>query len=133
MRSTLLLSALSLVLVAAGGAATPEEETEIANSAATGGATAKLDKGVYTAGQTMTLTVTEYKLLHYLLANARRVLTRDQILAQVWDYTFSGNASVLETYISYLRQKVDCVEPPLIHTVRGVGYTLRLPPELEHA
>jgi len=74
------------------------------------------------------LTPTEYKLLHYLLANARRVLTRDQILEQVWDYTFAGNASVLETYISYLRHKVDVVDPPLIHTVRGVGYTLRLPP-----
>lgn len=60
---------------------------------------------------------------------ARRVLTREQILAHVWDYTFTGNASVLETYISYLRHKVDAVEPPLIHTVRGVGYTLRLPPD----
>ncbi len=69
------------------------------------------------------LTATEYKLLHYLLANARRVLTRDQILEQVWDYTFAGNASVLETYISYLRHKIDDVDPPLIHTVRGVGYT----------
>ena len=57
------------------------------------------------------LTPTEYKLLHYLLANARRVLTRDQILEHVWDYTFAGNASVLETYISYLRHKVDDVEP----------------------
>jgi two-component system OmpR family response regulator len=45
----------------------------------------------------------------------------------VWDYTFAGNASVLETYISYLRQKVDATDPPLIHTVRGVGYSLRLP------
>ena len=71
--------------------------------------------------------MTEYKLLHYLLSNARRVLTREQILAHVWDYTFTGNASVLETYISYLRHKIDAVEPPLIHTVRGVGYTLRHP------
>jgi two-component system, OmpR family, response regulator len=55
------------------------------------------------------------------------VLTRDQILEAVWDYTFAGNASVLETYISYLRHKVDDVDPPLIHTVRGVGYSLRLP------
>ena len=51
------------------------------------------------------------------------------ILAHVWDYTFTGNASVLETYISYLRHKIDAVDPPLIHTVRGVGYTLRLPPD----
>ena len=84
---------------------------------------------VWRGGQLVELTPTEYKLLHYLLANARRVLTRDQILEHVWDYTFAGNASVLETYISYLRHKIDNVDPPLIHTVRGVGYSLRLPPE----
>jgi two-component system OmpR family response regulator len=84
-------------------------------------------RDVWRGGKLIELTPTEYKLLHYLLANARRVLTRDQILENVWDYTFAGNASVLETYISYLRQKVDAVDPPLIHTVRGVGYTLRLP------
>ncbi len=82
-------------------------------------------RDVWRAGKPVDLTPTEYKLLHYLLANARRVLTRDQILEQVWDYTFAGNASVLETYISYLRHKIDFVDPPLIHTVRGVGYTLR--------
>lgn len=63
----------------------------------------------------------------YLLSNPRRVLTRNQLLEHVWDYTVEGNASVLETYISYLRQKVEAVEPPLIHTVRGIGYGLRLP------
>jgi two-component system, OmpR family, response regulator len=84
-------------------------------------------RDVWRAGQLIELTPTEYKLLHYLLANARRVLTRDQILENVWEYTFSGNASVLETYISYLRQKVDSLGPPLIHTVRGVGYSLRMP------
>jgi two-component system OmpR family response regulator len=83
-------------------------------------------RDVWRAGRLVELTPTEYKLLHYLLANARRVLTRDQILEQVWDYTFAGNASVLETYISYLRHKIDAVDPPLIHTVRGVGYSLRL-------
>ena len=88
-------------------------------------------RDVWRAGKLVELTPTEYKLLHYLLANARRVLTRDQILEHVWDYTFAGNASVLETYISYLRHKIDDVDPPLIHTVRGVGYTLRLPPEIE--
>lgn len=88
-------------------------------------------RDVWRQGRLVTLTATEYKLLHYLLANARKVLTRDQILEHVWDYTFAGNASVLETYISYLRHKIDDVDPPLIHTVRGVGYTLRLPPELE--
>jgi len=84
-------------------------------------------RDVWRAGNLIELTPTEYKLLHYLLSNARRVLTRDQILEQVWDYTFAGNASVLETYISYLRHKIDAHDPPLIHTVRGVGYTLRLP------
>jgi two-component system OmpR family response regulator len=84
-------------------------------------------RDVWRAGRLVDLTPTEYKLLHYLLANARRVLTRDQILEHVWDYSFAGNASVLETYVSYLRHKIDDVEPPLIHTVRGVGYSLRLP------
>lgn len=90
-------------------------------------------RDVWRGGRLVELTPTEYKLLHYLLSNARRVLTRDQILEAVWDYTFAGNASVLETYISYLRHKVDDVEPPLIHTVRGVGYSLRLPPGHESA
>ena len=88
-------------------------------------------RDVWRAGKIIELTPTEYKLLHYLLSNARRVLTRDQILEKVWDYTFSGNASVLETYVSYLRHKIDVVDPPLIHTVRGVGYSLRLPPDRE--
>ena len=82
---------------------------------------------VWRGGQLIELTPTEYRLLHSLLSNARRVLTREQILAQVWDYTFEANASVLETYISYVRQKIDTTEPPLIQTVRGVGYSLRLP------
>jgi two-component system OmpR family response regulator len=86
-------------------------------------------RDVWRAGKLIELTPTEYKLLHYMLSNARRVLTRDQILEHVWEYTFAGNASVLETYISYLRHKVDAVDPPLIHTVRGVGYSLRLPPD----
>ena len=86
-------------------------------------------RDVWRSGRLIELTPTEYKLLHYLLSNSRRVLTRDQILAHVWDYTFEGHASVLETYISYLRHKVDAEGPPLIHTVRGVGYSLRLPPD----
>jgi two-component system OmpR family response regulator len=84
-------------------------------------------RDVWRGGRLVELTPTEFKLLRYLLSNARRVLTREQILEHVWDYTFAGNASVLETYISYLRHKIDDVEPPLIHTVRGVGYSLRLP------
>jgi two-component system OmpR family response regulator len=85
-------------------------------------------RDVWRGGRLIELTPTEYKLLRFLLANARRVLTREQILEAVWEYTFAGNAGVLETYISYLRHKIDDVDPPLIHTVRGVGYSLRLPP-----
>ena len=77
------------------------------------------------SGQLIDLTPTEYRLLRYLLANAGRVLTRNQILDHVWDYDFGGDARVLETYVSYLRRKVDCFEPPLIQTVRGVGYVIR--------
>ncbi|HZX56301.1 MAG TPA: response regulator transcription factor [Ilumatobacteraceae bacterium] len=73
------------------------------------------------------LTATEFKLLRYLLLHARQVVTREQILEAVWEYNFAGNASVLDTYISYLRHKIDIDEPPLIQTVRGVGYSLRLP------
>jgi two-component system, OmpR family, response regulator len=79
------------------------------------------------AGRPIELTATEYRLLRYLMLNPRRVLTRAQILDHVWDYDFGGDARVLETYISYLRKKVDAEGPPLIHTVRGVGYSLRLP------
>jgi two-component system, OmpR family, response regulator len=79
------------------------------------------------AGEVIELTPTEYRLLRYLLINAGRVLTRTQILDHVWDYDFGGDASVLETYVSYLRRKVDRFDPPLIHTVRGVGYVLRPP------
>ena len=78
------------------------------------------------AGQPVTLSPTEYKLLRYLLLNAGRVLSRTQILDHVWNYDFGGDASVVETYMSYLRRKVDTVEPKLLHTVRGVGYTLRV-------
>jgi two-component system OmpR family response regulator len=73
------------------------------------------------------LTVTEYRLLRFLMLNPRRVLTRSQILDHVWNYDFGGDSRVVETYISYLRKKLDAEGPPLIHTVRGVGYSLRLP------
>ena len=82
---------------------------------------------VLRAGRPVELTRTEFRLLRYLLINSGRVLTRAQILDHVWDYDFGGDASVLETYISYLRRKVDTVDPALIHTVRGVGYVLRVP------
>src|SRR6478672_9700937 len=79
------------------------------------------------AGEPVDLTATEYRLLRYLLLNPRRVLTRAQLLEHVWDYDFGGDARVLETYVSYLRRKLDVHGPPLIHTVRGVGYALRTP------
>ena len=78
-------------------------------------------------GRAIELTATEFRLLRYLMLNPRRVLTRSQLLDHVWQYDFGGDARVLETYISYLRKKVDIESPPLIHTVRGVGYALRLP------
>src|SRR5467141_1775254 len=78
-------------------------------------------------GRPIELTATEYRLLRYLLLNPRRVLTRSQLLDHVWNYDFGGDARVLETYISYLRKKVDADAPRLIHTVRGVGYSLRTP------
>jgi two-component system OmpR family response regulator len=82
---------------------------------------------VHRAGTAVELTDTEFRLLRYLMLNPRRVLSRAQILDHVWQYDFGGDARVLETYISYLRKKVDAGEVPLIHTVRGVGYVLRRP------
>ncbi|HET9443038.1 MAG TPA: response regulator transcription factor [Acidimicrobiales bacterium] len=77
-------------------------------------------------GQSIELTPTEYKLLRFLLVNAGRVLSRHQILDHVWQYDFGGQATVVETYISYLRKKIDTLGPPLVHTIRGVGYSLRV-------
>jgi two-component system OmpR family response regulator len=79
------------------------------------------------AGRPIELTATEFRLLRYLILNPRRVLTRGQLLDHVWSYDFGGDARVLETYISYLRKKIDAEGPALLHTVRGVGYALRLP------
>ncbi len=83
---------------------------------------------VMRAGSAVSLSPTEYKLLRYLMINAGRVVTRAQILDHVWDYDFDGDTSVVETFMSYLRRKVDQSEPKLIHTVRGVGYCLRVEP-----
>jgi len=79
------------------------------------------------AGEPIALTATEYRLLRYLMLNPRRVLTRAQLLDHVWNYDFGGDGRVLETYISYLRKKLDAHGPPLIRTVRGVGYALQAP------
>jgi two-component system, OmpR family, response regulator len=79
-------------------------------------------------GQPVQLSPTELKVLRFLLLNRERVLSKAQILDHVWSYDFGGNAGVVENYISYLRKKIDTVEPPLIHTVRGFGYVLRREP-----
>ncbi len=78
-------------------------------------------------GTLVSLSPTEFKLLRYLMLNAGRVLSKAQILDHVWQYDFRGDDSIVESYISYLRRKVDSSEPRLIHTLRGVGYVLRLP------
>jgi two-component system OmpR family response regulator len=79
------------------------------------------------AGEPIELTATEYRLLRYLMLNPRRVMTRAQLLDHVWNYDFGGDGRVLETYISYLRKKLDAHGPSLIRTVRGVGYALQAP------
>jgi two-component system OmpR family response regulator len=80
---------------------------------------------VQRAGVEVALSPTEYNLLRFLLVNQGRVMSKAQILDHVWQYDFGGDGGVVETYIGYLRRKVDNVEPRLIHTIRGVGYTLR--------
>ncbi|WCN84668.1 response regulator transcription factor [Micromonospora sp. LH3U1] len=79
------------------------------------------------AGRPVDLSPTEFRLLRYLLLNAGRVVSKAQILDRVWNYDFGGDGRIVESYVYYLRRKVDRSGPPLIHTVRGVGYTLRLP------
>jgi two-component system OmpR family response regulator len=79
--------------------------------------------------QPVDLTATEFNLLRYLLENARRVISKSELLDNVWGFEFRGDPNIVETYISYLRKKIDDREPALIHTIRRVGYTLRLPRE----
>ena len=81
---------------------------------------------VWRQGTLIDLTATEFNLLRYLLENARRVLSKSEIVDNVWTYEFAGDPNIVETYISYLRKKIDNFDPPLIHTIRGVGYSLRL-------
>jgi two-component system, OmpR family, response regulator len=81
---------------------------------------------VWRAAVPIELTATEFNLLFYLLVNARRVVSKSDILDHVWGFDFAGDPNIVETYISYLRKKVDEFDPPLLHTVRRVGYTLRL-------
>jgi two-component system, OmpR family, response regulator len=82
---------------------------------------------VWKAGALVPLSPTEFKLLRYFIQNAGRVLSKAQILDHVWNYDFNGEANVVESYVSYLRRKIDTTEPRLLHTLRGVGYALRQP------
>jgi len=85
---------------------------------------------VHRAGIPVELSPTEFRLLAYLMRHQGRVLTRAQLLENVWGWDYAGESQIVETYVSYLRRKLDPLGPPLIHTQRGVGYSLRLP---EHA
>jgi two-component system, OmpR family, response regulator len=85
---------------------------------------------VHRAGTPVDLSPTEFRLLAYLMRHLGRVLTRAQLLENVWGWDYAGESQIVETYVSYLRRKLDPLGPPLIHTQRGVGYSLRLP---EHA
>jgi two-component system OmpR family response regulator len=82
---------------------------------------------VWRHNEPIALSPTEFALLRFLLRNAGRVMSRGQILENVWHYDFNGDATVVDSYVRYLRRKVDRFDPPLLQTVRGVGYTLRLP------
>jgi two-component system OmpR family response regulator len=81
------------------------------------------------AGVTIELSPTEFRLLAYLMLHQGRVLSKAQILDQLWQYDFGGDSNVVERFVSNLRHKVDVLGPPLIHTVRGFGYTIRASPD----
>jgi two-component system OmpR family response regulator len=80
---------------------------------------------VHRAADLIPLTATEFELLRYLMRNAKRVLSKAQILDRVWNYDFGGQANIVELYISYLRKKIDAGREPMIHTMRGFGYVLK--------
>ena len=80
---------------------------------------------VHRAGDLIALTATEFELLRFLMRNAKRVLSKAQILDRVWNYDFGGQANIVELYISYLRKKIDAGREPMIHTMRGFGYVLK--------
>jgi two-component system, OmpR family, response regulator len=88
----------------------------------------ELDEGrwtVHRAGVPVELSPTEFRLLAYLMRHQGRVLTRAQLLENVWGWDYAGESQIVETYVSYLRRKLDPLGPPMIHTQRGVGYSLR--------
>ena len=86
-------------------------------------------RSVHRGGQRVEMSRTEFDVLEFLMRNVGRVVSKQQILEHVWQYDFGGESTVVETYISYLRKKLDPLGPPLIHTMRGVGYVLRNPDE----
>jgi two-component system OmpR family response regulator len=111
--------------------------------ASAGGAARPMDDGVFRLAdleldephhevrrgdQLIDLSPTEFAVLRYLLENSGRVLSKPQILAAVWRDDFRGDSGIVESYISVLRKKLDCFDPPLIHTLRGVGYSVRIVP-----
>ena len=77
------------------------------------------------AGEPITLTATEFELLRFMMRNAKRVLSKAQILDRVWSYDFGGRSNIVELYVSYLRKKIDSGREPMIHTLRGAGYVLK--------
>ena len=103
--------------------AAPEDEVLTVGDLVLDGASHEVTRG----GEPISLTVTEFELLRYLMRNPRRAINRAEILDRVWNYGFGGKSSVVDLYISYLRRKIDADREPMIHTVRGVGYMLRPP------
>jgi two-component system, OmpR family, response regulator len=104
--------------------------TESGSDARLGYADLTLDEDAHEVrrdGRTVELSPTEFTLLRYLLVNAEKVVSKAQILGRVWHYDYAGDSRIVESYISYLRKKVDTADHRLIHTIRGVGYTLREP------
>ena len=77
------------------------------------------------AGEPISFTSTEFELLRFMMRNAKRVLSKAQILDRVWSYDFGGRSNIVELYISYLRKKIDSGRDPMIHTLRGAGYVLK--------
>ncbi len=103
--------------------AAPEDEVLKVGDLVLDGSSREVTRG----GEEISVTVTEFELLRYLMRNPRRAISRTEILDRVWNYGFGGRSSVVDLYISYLRRKIDAGREPMIHTVRGVGYMLRPP------
>ena len=118
-----LVARLRGLLRRAHARAAPEDEVLTVGDLTLDGASREVTRG----GEVISLTVTEFELLRYLMRNAKRAIPRAEILDRVWNYGFGGRSSVVDLYISYLRRKIDTGREPMIHTVRGVGYMLRPP------